>query len=122
MADLGDLNQDGYPEIAISSPYGQQAGTVFIYSGTSLGSLTTQPIQTIRGEDVGLEIGAAFGASISGNQDIDDNGYNDILVGAYVNSSAFLFRLVYSSDPTVEIRIFAHQMQEKRQKIGIRTH
>ena len=89
---MGDLNKDGYPEIAISAPYGQQAGSVFIYSGTSQGSLTTQPIQTIRGEDVGLEIGAAFGASVSGKQDIDDNGYNDILVGAYVNSSAFLLR------------------------------
>ena len=96
LADLGDLDKDGYPEIAISAPYGQQAGSVFIYSGTPQGSLTTQPIQTIRGEDVGLGIGAAFGASVSGNQDIDDNGYNDIVVGAYVDGSAFLFRLVYS--------------------------
>ncbi|KAI6658508.1 Integrin alpha [Oopsacas minuta] len=92
IADLGDLNKDGYPEIAISAPYGNQSGSVFIYSGTPQGILSSQPIQTITGEKVGLERGAAFGVSVSGKQDMDDNGYNDILIGAYVNNSAFLFR------------------------------
>ncbi|KAI6658509.1 Integrin alpha [Oopsacas minuta] len=101
IADLGDLNNDGYPEIAISAPYGNQAGSVFIYSGTPQGILSSQPIQTITGEEVGLERGAAFGASVSGKRDIDDNGYNDILIGAYVNSSAFLLRTL----PVVTISI-----------------
>ena len=92
LADLGDLDKDGYPEVAISAPYGDQAGTVYIYSGTSQGLLSSAPIQIIRGEDVGLGKGAAFGAAVSGKQDMDNNGYNDILVGAYVNSSAFLLR------------------------------
>ena len=92
LADLGDLDKDGYPEVAISAPYGNQAGTVYIYSGTSQGLLSSSPIQIITGEDVGLEKGAAFGVSVSGKLDMDSNGYNDILVGAYLNSSAFLFR------------------------------
>ena len=41
LADLGDLNKDGYPEVAISAPYGDQAGTVYIYSGTSQGVLSS---------------------------------------------------------------------------------
>ncbi|XP_074082551.1 integrin alpha-7 isoform X4 [Macrotis lagotis] len=83
---LGDLNQDGFPDIAVGAPFDGQ-GKVFIYHGSSLG-VVPKPAQVLEGEAVGIE---SFGYSLSGGLDMDGNAYPDLLVGSLADTVA-LFR------------------------------
>lgn len=90
VANMGDINRDNIDDIAIGAPY-EKDGVVYIYLG-SKGGLTKIPSQIIRAADLGLAPNRkinTFGSSLSGTVDIDDNGYPDLLVGAY-NSSAVI--------------------------------
>nr|XP_006821909.1 PREDICTED: integrin alpha-9-like [Saccoglossus kowalevskii] len=86
---IGDINMDGYRDVAISAPY-EGSGVVYIYHGSRTG-VTTKYAQAIIGETVvpGIQ---SFGISISGGLDMDGNAYQDIAVGAYLNNTAVLFR------------------------------
>uniref|UniRef100_F7F2F2 Integrin subunit alpha 7 n=1 Tax=Callithrix jacchus TaxID=9483 RepID=F7F2F2_CALJA len=86
VAVLGDLNQDGFPDIAVGAPFDGD-GKVFIYHGSSLG-IVAKPSQVLEGEAVGIK---SFGYSLSGNLDMDGNQYPDLLVGSLADS-AVLFR------------------------------
>lgn len=46
MTSLGDINKDGYNDIAIGAPYESDHGAVYIYLG-SLTGLNTEPSQVI---------------------------------------------------------------------------
>ncbi|XP_049739424.1 integrin alpha-7 isoform X1 [Elephas maximus indicus] len=86
VAILGDLNQDGFPDIAVGAPFDGD-GKVFIYHGSSLGVVLT-PSQVLEGEAVGIK---SFGYSLSGGLDMDGNHYPDLLVGSLADT-AVLFR------------------------------
>ncbi|XP_051026330.1 integrin alpha-7 isoform X3 [Acomys russatus] len=86
VAVLGDLNQDGFPDIAVGAPFDGD-GKVFIYHGSSLG-LVVKPSQVLEGEAVGIK---SFGYSLSGGLDMDGNHYPDLLVGSLADTAA-LFR------------------------------
>uniref|UniRef100_A0A2K6UFC5 Integrin subunit alpha 7 n=1 Tax=Saimiri boliviensis boliviensis TaxID=39432 RepID=A0A2K6UFC5_SAIBB len=86
LAALGDLNQDGFPDIAVGAPFDGD-GKVFIYHGSSLG-VVTKPSQVLEGEAVGIK---SFGYSLSGNLDMDGNQYPDLLVGSLADT-VVLFR------------------------------
>ncbi|XP_054716032.1 integrin alpha-PS1-like [Uloborus diversus] len=102
IASLGDLNKDGYPDLAIGAPYDGK-GTVYIYLGSSEG-LITEPSQVIGVENLAKEVQVrrgldTFGYSLSGGMDLDSNGYPDLLVGAYDSDSIILLR----SRPIIDI-------------------
>ncbi|XP_040088785.1 integrin alpha-7 isoform X7 [Oryx dammah] len=86
LAVLGDLNQDGFPDLAVGAPFDGD-GKVFIYHGNSLG-VVTKPSQVLEGEAVGIK---SFGYSLSGGLDVDGNHYPDLLVGS-LDDTAVLFR------------------------------
>uniref|UniRef100_A0A8D0U5E6 Integrin alpha-7 n=1 Tax=Sus scrofa TaxID=9823 RepID=A0A8D0U5E6_PIG len=86
LAVLGDLNQDGFPDIAVGAPFDGD-GKVFIYHGSSLG-VVAKPSQVLEGEAVGIK---SFGYSLSGGLDVDGNHYPDLLVGSLADT-AVLFR------------------------------
>ncbi|KAF6339544.1 integrin subunit alpha 7 [Rhinolophus ferrumequinum] len=86
LAVLGDLNQDGFPDIAVGAPFDAD-GKVFIYHGSSLG-VVVKPSQVLEGEAVGIK---SFGYSLSGGLDVDGNHYPDLLVGSLADT-AVLFR------------------------------
>ncbi|XP_060162836.1 integrin alpha-7 isoform X4 [Globicephala melas] len=86
LAVLGDLNQDGFPDLAVGAPFDGD-GKVFIYHGSSLG-LVVKPSQVLEGEAVGIK---SFGYSLSGGLDVDGNRYPDLLVGSLADT-AVLFR------------------------------
>ncbi|XP_068827230.1 integrin alpha-7 isoform X5 [Capricornis sumatraensis] len=86
LAVLGDLNQDGFPDLAVGAPFDGD-GKVFIYHGSSLG-VVTKPSQVLEGEAVGIK---SFGYSLSGGLDVDGNHYPDLLVGS-LDDTAALFR------------------------------
>jgi hypothetical protein len=88
VAGLGDVNADGYDDVAIGSPAVADVisgtgtiaavGAVFVYFGSATGLSTTpgaslQPTTPVAG--------ALFGYSIAGG-DINNDGKNDVIVGA----------------------------------------
>ncbi|HEX2682457.1 MAG TPA: Ig-like domain-containing protein, partial [Ferruginibacter sp.] len=88
VAGLGDVNGDGYDDVAVGSPTVADVisgtgtiasvGAVFIYFGSATGLPTTpgaalQPTTPVAG--------ALFGYSIAGG-DINNDGKNDVIVGA----------------------------------------
>ncbi|KAM7411337.1 hypothetical protein PAMA_021365 [Pampus argenteus] len=93
IAPLGDLNQDGFNDVAISSPFGgeEQQGLVYIYNGYSEG-LRENPSQVITGQWAVGAVPASFGFALRGAQDLDMNGYPDLIVGAFGVNKAVLYR------------------------------
>uniref|UniRef100_A0A8C1W5V4 Integrin, alpha 5 (fibronectin receptor, alpha polypeptide) n=1 Tax=Cyprinus carpio TaxID=7962 RepID=A0A8C1W5V4_CYPCA len=93
---LGDLNQDGYNDVAISCPFGgeNKQGLVLIYNGHA-GGLKEKPSQVIAGQWASATpsaLPASFGYAIRGGKDLDDNGYPDLIVGAFGANTAVLYR------------------------------
>ncbi|KAI5751699.1 hypothetical protein M8J77_010094 [Diaphorina citri] len=111
IANLGDLNKDGYEDIAVGAPY-QGNGVVYIYLGSKNG-ITTEPSQIIESESIPTPSGEflrTWGSSLSSGVDMDNNGYPDLLVGAYESGGAVLLRarpiiqLATSLDPEFNLR------------------
>nr|6V4P_A Chain A, Integrin alpha-IIb [Homo sapiens] len=99
IAPLGDLDRDGYNDIAVAAPYGGPSGRgqVLVFLGQSEG-LRSRPSQVL---DSPFPTGSAFGFSLRGAVDIDDNGYPDLIVGAYgANQVA-----VYRAQPVVKASV-----------------
>ncbi|XP_053374403.1 integrin alpha-8-like isoform X2 [Mercenaria mercenaria] len=105
VAAIGDVDYDGYNDIAIGAPYGGEngRGVVYIYHGSMKGIITDVQ-QAIKADDV-LSGTETFGWSIAGGIDMDDNEYPDMLVGAQnSNKAAFLrSRPVVRVTPTIRI-------------------
>ncbi|KAA8591316.1 hypothetical protein FQN60_002259 [Etheostoma spectabile] len=76
IAPLGDLNLDGFNDVAISCPFGgeDRQGLVYIYNGYSEG-LREKPSQVISGQWAAGAIPASFGFALRGAKDLDMNGY-----------------------------------------------
>ncbi|XP_014900505.1 integrin alpha-5 [Poecilia latipinna] len=93
IAPLGDLNQDGFNDVAVSCPFGgdDRRGLVYIYNGYSEG-LREKPSQVIVGQWAAGAFPASFGFSLRGAQDLDMNGYPDLIVGAFGVNKAVLYR------------------------------
>uniref|UniRef100_A0A3Q1DFD2 Integrin alpha-2 domain-containing protein n=1 Tax=Amphiprion ocellaris TaxID=80972 RepID=A0A3Q1DFD2_AMPOC len=94
IAPLGDLNQDGFNDVAISCPFGgeDRQGLVYIYNGYSEG-LREKPSQVIVGQWAAGTIPASFGFALRGAKDLDMNGYPDLIVGAFGVNKAVLYSL-----------------------------
>uniref|UniRef100_A0A8C7RNQ1 Integrin, alpha 5 (fibronectin receptor, alpha polypeptide) n=1 Tax=Oncorhynchus mykiss TaxID=8022 RepID=A0A8C7RNQ1_ONCMY len=93
IAALGDLNQDGYNDVAISCPFGgdDQQGLVLIYNGF-VGGLRDTPSQVIAGQWASGTVPASFGFALRGAKDLDMNGYPDLIVGAFGVDKTVLYR------------------------------
>ncbi|XP_070506868.1 integrin alpha-PS1 isoform X2 [Chironomus tepperi] len=88
LANIGDINKDFIDDIAIGAPY-EDEGVVYIYLGSPEG-LSKKPSQIIKATDLGLTPNKAintFGSYLTGGLDIDNNGYPDLVAGAYNSSS-----------------------------------
>ncbi|XP_053352123.1 integrin alpha-4 [Clarias gariepinus] len=91
IADLGDIDDDGYPDVAIGAPQEEELrGAVYIYNGRMSG-IMSRFSQRITGSDLGRSL-SMFGQSISGGIDADGNGYPDIAVGAFLSDAAMVIR------------------------------
>lgn len=109
VAHLGDLNQDGYNDIAIGVPFAgkDQRGKVLIYNGNPRG-LHSKPSQVLQGIWGSQTIPSGFGFSLRGDADIDKNDYPDLLVGAFGKGKV----AVYRARPvvTVDAQLLLHPM------------
>ncbi|KAK9719907.1 Integrin alpha [Popillia japonica] len=96
MTALGDINKDGYIDVAIGAPY-EGGGSIYIYLGGKDG-LNLKPSQKLKAVP---DIIKTFGYSLSGGLDMDGNGYPDLLVGAYSEDMI----LLYKTRPIIDIDI-----------------
>ncbi|XP_055623803.1 integrin alpha-PS3-like [Toxorhynchites rutilus septentrionalis] len=110
LAKIGDINMDGYNDIAIGAPF-EENGAVYIYHGSS-GGLLTKPSQRLIPPENGLidpSTQPMFGHAISRGNDIDNNGYNDLAIGAPNGETVY----VYKTYPVV--RVFGSVTSSKRE-------
>uniref|UniRef100_A0A4W5PUR0 Integrin, alpha 6b n=1 Tax=Hucho hucho TaxID=62062 RepID=A0A4W5PUR0_9TELE len=88
VENLGDLNLDGYQDIAVGAPYYDSgSGKVFIYHGSAQG-INIKPAQVLSGVSSETKL---FGYSLAGNMDLDRNSYPDLAVGS-LSDSVFVYR------------------------------
>uniref|UniRef100_A0A8C1THX7 Integrin, alpha 6, like n=1 Tax=Cyprinus carpio TaxID=7962 RepID=A0A8C1THX7_CYPCA len=94
VAHIGDIDQDGYQDFAVSAPNEDAGrGRVYIYHGSAAG-FHKKP-EVLDSGHPGIK---SFGYSLAGNMDIDDNGYPDLAVGSLSDTVQ-----VYRSKPVVNI-------------------
>lgn len=95
LSKIGDINMDGYNDIAISAPF-EGNGVVYIYLGGSMG-LSSKPSQILQAPT--SDGSTMFGHSISRGVDIDNNNYNDVAIGAPNSDTVY----VYKSYPVIKM-------------------
>ncbi|MBS1517952.1 MAG: VCBS repeat-containing protein, partial [Bacteroidetes bacterium] len=70
----GDLNGDGFDDVAVSAPAYEPGGAVFIYYGSSSGP-SVLPDKIIYGDGIG------FGNRVTCEGDFNNDGYYDLIIG-----------------------------------------
>jgi len=95
---VGDVNQDGYADIAIGAPIYQNngrtaEGVIFFYLGKASGVYADSRVRI-----ESLQANAHFGASVSGAGDVNGDGRPDVIVGAPL----------YDNDQTDEGAVFVY--------------
>lgn len=80
LAAAGDLNGDGFADLAIGAPgeyAAEHRGAVFVYHGSPSG-LSLVPDWTGRAD----ALNSRYGAAVASAGDVDGDGYDDLLVGS----------------------------------------
>ncbi|NXL90044.1 ITA4 protein, partial [Alectura lathami] len=91
IANLGDIDNDGFEDVAIGAPQEDDLkGVIYIYNGRKDG-ITPSFSQRIQGHQVSNSL-SMFGQSIASGIDADNNGYQDVAVGAFLSDSAVVLR------------------------------
>uniref|UniRef100_A0AC11CLM9 Integrin subunit alpha D n=1 Tax=Ovis aries TaxID=9940 RepID=A0AC11CLM9_SHEEP len=79
---LGDVNGDRLADVAVGAPGEQEnRGAVYLFHGTSELGISPSHSQRIAGSQLSLEL-QYFGHSLSGGQDLTQDGLVDLAVGA----------------------------------------
>ncbi|KAG7279525.1 hypothetical protein CRUP_034626 [Coryphaenoides rupestris] len=104
IAPLGDINQDGFNDVAVGCPFGgdDRGGRVLIFNGrrdvSGQGLVLSQELRAATGPAAGMLPG--YGFTLRGGHDLDNNHYPDLIVGAFgvAEVSVYRARAVVSVD------------------------
>jgi FG-GAP repeat len=109
VAGAGDVNNDGYADVIVGAYYNNagasHAGRVYVYSGQSGGLLHTF---------TGNVKNDWFGLSVAGAGDVDNDGYDDLIVGAGYFSLVGGRAFVYSGQTGALLFTFAGETSSDR--------
>jgi hypothetical protein len=79
VAGAGDVNGDGYADVVVGADaYDGDRGRAYLYLGSPTG-LSASPTWTANGENWN----DLFGSAVAGAGDVNNDGYADVVVGAY---------------------------------------
>ncbi len=102
VSDAGDVNNDGYGDVIVGADgYNSYTGRAYIY----FGGATMDNIADFIAD--GEMTNTEFGWCVSGAGDIDNNGYDDVLAGAYpfpLNGKAYLYGEEMASAPEIDVQ------------------
>jgi len=91
-------------DLAVGAPY-EGKGAVYIFRGSARGVLPAYSQRISARDFPGVTGLRAFGASLSSSAaDLDNNGYPDVVVGAFASDSVVILR----SRPVVTIEVEVH--------------
>ncbi len=79
VAGAGDVNRDGYADFIVGAPTYFPEGAIFVYYGTS--GNPANPVML-----PGFQVNSRFGEAVSSAGDVNGDGYNDIIAGAWGTS------------------------------------
>ncbi|XP_062874921.1 integrin alpha-IIb [Trichomycterus rosablanca] len=91
IAPLGDIDYDGFNDVAVGAPGSGEGGLVFIFMGQTDG-LNPKYAQVIESPFSSPKLSPAFGFSMRGGTDLDDNGHPDLIVGAWGADKVAIYR------------------------------
>ncbi len=98
VAGAGDVDGDGYDDVLVGAPSFSSAkrvaGRVFLFRGSASG-LATTPSWTADGS-VFCQM---FGASVAGAGDVDNDSYDDVLVGSTGGPAGYGSACIYLGSP-----------------------
>ena len=78
VAGVGDLNHDGFADIALGAPLASNRGRVLVYYGPVSGALTTSDADAVID---GTEFNELLGTSIARAGDLNGDGIDDLVIG-----------------------------------------
>ncbi|MCC6652797.1 MAG: FG-GAP repeat protein [Candidatus Eisenbacteria bacterium] len=81
VAGVGDVNGDGYADVAIGAPMSGGPGLLLIYAGSATGIFEITPNSTIQSTAASGQLGF----SVAGAGDVNADGYADVIAGAPVD-------------------------------------
>ena len=92
VSSAGDVNGDGFDDLIIGAPSADQAGGItqgesYVLFGRSGGFASSIALTSLDGTSgfvlTGIDLGDQSGRSVSGAGDVNGDGFDDLIIGAY---------------------------------------